>query len=212
LTGKASFENGSGDTRLADANTSWRAVHGVWGWKRKRRGFIESGSNRRIFLRKPRKNIFSSGRNIKMLKEFKAFILRGNVLDLAVAVIIGGAFGAIVNSLVKDILMPPLGLILGRVNFGDLFISLNGQTYASLQAAQTAGAPTLNYGLFLQAVVNFLIIAFVIFLITRMATRFQRPQPATPVVPVTKDCPFCWSAIPSKATRCPQCTSDLKPV
>jgi large conductance mechanosensitive channel len=145
-----------------------------------------------------------------MLKEFKAFILRGNVLDLSIAVIIGGAFGAIVNSLVKDILMPPLGLLLGGVNFGDLFISLNGQAYASLKAAQDVGAPTLNYGLFIQAVINFLIIAFVIFLIVRTVNRLQRPQPAPSAAPTTKECPYCLSSIPLKATRCPHCTSELK--
>lgn len=147
-----------------------------------------------------------------MLKEFKAFILRGNVLDLSIAVIIGGAFGAIVSSLVKDILMPPLGLLLGGVNFGDLFISLNGQAYDSLKAAQDVGAPTLNYGLFIQAVINFLIIAFVIFLIVRTVNRLQRPQPAPPVAPTTKDCPYCLSSIPLQATRCPHCTSELKAV
>ncbi len=145
-----------------------------------------------------------------MLKEFRAFIARGNVLDLAVAVIIGGAFGAIVNSLVKDILMPPLGLVMGRVNFSDLFISLNGQGYPSLKAAQDAGAPTLNYGLFIQTMINFLFIAFAIFLIVRLANRLQRPQPAPPAVLTTKECPYCLSNISLKATRCPYCTSELK--
>lgn len=145
-----------------------------------------------------------------MFKEFKVFIMRGNVLDLAVGVIIGGAFGAIVNSLVKDVLMPPIGLILGRVNFGDLFLSLNGQAYDSLTAAQDAGAPTLNYGLFIQAVINFLIFAFVIFLIVRTANQLQRPQPTPTATPSTKDCPYCLCSIPLKATRCPHCTSELK--
>lgn len=145
-----------------------------------------------------------------MLKEFKAFILRGNVLDLAVAVIIGAAFGAIVNSLVKDVFMPLLGLIFGRLNFSDLFVSLNGQAYATLKAARDAGAPTLNYGLFVQALINFLIIAFVIFLVVRMANRLQRPQAAAPAAPTTKDCPYCFSLIPLKATRCPHCTSEFK--
>jgi large conductance mechanosensitive channel len=143
-----------------------------------------------------------------MLKEFKAYVLRGNVLDLAVAVILGGAFGAIVDSLVKDILMPPLGLILGRVNFGDLFLSLNGQSYPSLKAARDAGAPTINYGLFLQAMIAFLLVAFVIFLLMRAAARFQHPQ-ATPA-PARKDCPYCRSSIPLEATRCPHGTSELK--
>jgi large conductance mechanosensitive channel len=142
-----------------------------------------------------------------MFKEFKAFIMRGNVLDLAVAVVIGGAFGVIVNSLVKDIIMPPLGLILSRVNFSDLFISLNGKVYASLKAAQDAGAPTLNYGLFIQAIINFLIVAFVIFLIVRLANRLQKPAPAAPA---SKDCPYCLSSIPAKAVRCAHCTSELE--
>lgn len=142
-----------------------------------------------------------------MLKEFKAFIMRGNVLDLAVAVIIGGAFGAIVNSLVKDVLMPPLGLVLGRINFSDLFVSLNGKGYASLKLAQDAGAPTLNYGLFIQSLINFIIIAFVIFLLVRTANQLQRPAAAAPT---TKDCPYCCSSIALQATRCPHCTSELK--
>jgi large conductance mechanosensitive channel len=144
-----------------------------------------------------------------MWNEFKTFIMRGNVLDLAIGIIIGGAFGTIVNSLVKDILMPPLGLLLSRVNFGDLFISLNGQAYESLKAAQDAGAPTLNYGLFIQNVINFLIIAYVIFLIVKAVNRLQRPQPVAPSAPSTKDCPYCLSSIPLKATRCPHCTSEL---
>lgn len=143
-----------------------------------------------------------------MRKELKAFIMRGNVLDLAVAVVIGGAFGAVVTSFVNDILMPPLGLILGRVDFSELYVSLNGVSYPSLKAAQDAGAPTLNYGLFIQAVINFLIIAAVIFAIVRSAQRLQRPQPAAE--PTTKDCPYCLSGIPLKATRCPHCTSELK--
>lgn len=143
-----------------------------------------------------------------MWKELKAFIMRGNVLDLAVAVVIGGAFGTVVTSFVNDILMPPLGLILGRVDFSELYVSLNGVSYPSLKAAQDAGAPTLDYGLFIQAVINFLIIAAVIFAIVRSAQRLQRPQPAAE--PTTKDCPYCFSGIPLKATRCPHCTSELK--
>jgi large conductance mechanosensitive channel len=142
-----------------------------------------------------------------VFKEFKAFIMRGNVLDLAVAVVIGGAFGTIVNSLVKDIIMPPLGLILSRVNFGDLFISLNGKTYSSLNTAQDAGAPTLNYGLFIQAIISFLIVAFVVFLIVRLANRLQKPASTAPT---TKECPHCFSTIPLKAVRCAYCTSELK--
>lgn len=142
-----------------------------------------------------------------MLKEFRDFIMRGNVLDLAVAVIIGAAFGAVVNSLVKDILLPPIGLLLGKVNFGDLFLSLNGQAYASLKAAADAGAPTINYGVFLQEIINFLFIAFAVFLVIKTANRAQPPKPAAPAA---KDCPFCYTPIPIKATRCPNCTSELK--
>jgi large conductance mechanosensitive channel len=145
-----------------------------------------------------------------MFKEFKAFIMRGNVLDLAIAVIIGGAFGAVVDSLVKDILMPPLGLMLGRVSFSDLYLSLNGRAYESLKAAQAAGAPTLNYGLFIQTVITFLIVAFVVFWMVRTVNRYQRPQPIPAAAPATKDCPYCLSSIPLKASRCPHCTSELK--
>jgi len=143
-----------------------------------------------------------------MFKEFKEFIMRGNVLDLAIAVIIGGAFGAIVTSMVNDIVMPPIGLILGHVDFKDLFLSLNGQTYPSLADAKKASAPVLAYGQFLNTVINFLIIAFVIFVIVKQANRFKAPAPAPPP-PSTKDCPYCASSIPLKAVRCPQCTSDL---
>lgn len=143
-----------------------------------------------------------------MLKDFKAFVMKGNVLDLAVAVIIGAAFGTIVTSLVNDILMPPIGMILGGMDFKDLFISLSGQSYANLAAAKTAGAPVIAYGLFLNAVVNFLIIAFAIFLVVRTASRFQRaPEPAP--APATKECAYCCASVPIKATRCPQCTSSL---
>jgi len=143
-----------------------------------------------------------------MFKEFKEFIMRGNVLDLAIAVIIGGAFGAIVNSMVNDIVMPPIGLILGHVDFKDLFLSLNGQSYPSLADAKKASAPVLAYGQFLNTIINFLIIAFVIFVIVKQANRFKAPAPAPPP-PSTKDCPYCASSIPLKAVRCPQCTSDL---
>lgn len=142
-----------------------------------------------------------------MLKEFRDFAMRGNVIDLAVAVIIGGAFGKIVTSFVNDILMPPIGLILGGVNFADLFISLNGQAYPSLADAAAAGAPTINYGVFLNTVIDFIIVAFVIFLVVRTMNRFKKPAPAA--APTTKDCPHCFTAIPIKATRCPNCTSQL---
>ena len=142
-----------------------------------------------------------------MLKDFKAFVMRGNVLDLAVAVIIGGAFGAIVTSMVNDIVMPPIGLVLGHVDFKDLFISLNGQSYATLAAAKAAAAPVIAYGQFLNTVINFLIVAFVIFLTVKQASKLQK-KPA-PAAPTTKDCQFCCTPIPIAATRCPNCTSQL---
>jgi large conductance mechanosensitive channel len=142
-----------------------------------------------------------------MLKEFKEFVMRGNVLDLAVAVIIGGAFGKIITSFVNDILMPPIGLLLGGVDFSNLFISLNGQSYPSLADAIAAGVPTLNYGIFINTVIDFLIVAFVIFFVIRTANRMKKPAPAA--APTTKECPFCFTSIPLKATRCPNCTSQL---
>jgi large conductance mechanosensitive channel len=142
-----------------------------------------------------------------MFKEFKQFIMKGNVLDLAVAVIIGGAFGAIITSLVNDVAMPPVGLALGKVDFKDLFFALNGQTYASLAEAKMMGAPVIAYGQFLNTIVNFLIIAFVIFLVIKQAERFQTKPAAAPAS--TRDCPFCATAIPIPAKRCPHCTSQL---
>ncbi len=143
-----------------------------------------------------------------MLKEFKNFVMRGNVIDLAVAVIIGAAFGAIVTSFVNDIIMPLIGQLLGKVNFTDLFISLNGQSYATLAAAKTAGAATVNYGVFINTIINFVIIAFVIFLVIRQINRFKKPP--EPAAATTKECPFCFTQIPIPATRCPNCTSELK--
>jgi large conductance mechanosensitive channel len=143
-----------------------------------------------------------------MLKEFRDFAMRGPVLDLAIGVIIGAAFGAVINSLVKDILMPPIGLLLGKVDFSGLFIALDGNTYATLAEAQKVNAPTLNYGLFLNTIINFLIVAFVIFLIIRAVNRLQKPKPAA--APATKECPYCFSTIAIKATRCPNCTSELE--
>jgi large conductance mechanosensitive channel len=143
-----------------------------------------------------------------MLKEFKDFVMRGNVVDLAVGVIIGGAFGKIVSSLVTDIIMPPIGLLLHGVDFSNLFVSLNGQAFATLADAQKAGAPTLNYGNFINNIIDFLIVALVIFLMIRAINRLQRPAPAP--ASTTKDCPYCFSAIPIKATRCPECTSQLE--
>lgn len=141
-----------------------------------------------------------------MLNEWKAFLMRGNVLDLAIGVIIGGAFGKIVTSFVNDMLMPPLGLLLGKMNFTDLFISLNGQAYPSLAAAKAAGAPTLNYGLFINSLIDFILIATAVFLLIKQINRFQK---TTPEVVDTQVCPFCSSKIPLTATRCPHCTSQL---
>ena len=142
-----------------------------------------------------------------MLKEFKTFIMRGNVMDMAVGVIIGGAFGKIVASLTSDILMPPLGLLLGKVDFSNLFITLSGASYATLKYAKAAGAPTLNYGVFINTILDFLIIAFAVFLLVKQVNRLQRPEPAP--APATKDCPYCCSAVPVKATKCAHCTSAL---
>lgn len=141
-----------------------------------------------------------------MLKEFKEFVMRGNVLDLAVAVVIGAAFGKIIASLVDDIIMPPIGLALGNVDFANLFVNLSGKDYPSVAAAKAAGAATLNYGIFFNTIFSFLIIAFVIFLLIRSYSKMQKPASA----PATKDCPYCFSAIPIKATRCAHCTSELK--
>jgi large conductance mechanosensitive channel len=142
-----------------------------------------------------------------MLKEFKEFAMKGNVLDMAIGVIIGGAFGKIVTSLVSDVLMPPLGLVLGKVDFSSLFLNLSGAPQPSLAAAKAAGAPTVNYGVFLQTVLDFIIIAFVIFLIVKQVNRLKTP--ATPAAPTTKDCPLCLSTIPIKATKCAHCTSSV---
>jgi large conductance mechanosensitive channel len=147
-----------------------------------------------------------------MLKEFKEFAMRGNVIDLAVGIIIGGAFGTIVKSLVDDVIMPPIGLALGNVDFADLFLLLKAgpkaaPPYASLAEAQSAGAVTVNYGVFVNAVITFLIVAFAVFLLVRAANRL-RPQEAPAAT--TKECPYCRMAIPIAATRCPQCTSELR--
>jgi large conductance mechanosensitive channel len=142
-----------------------------------------------------------------MLKDFKAFVTKGNVLDLGVAVIIGAAFGAIVTSAVNDIIMPPIGLFLGHVDFKDLFFSLNGQSYPSLAAAKTAAAPVIAYGQFLNTLINFLIVALVIFMVVRAASKLQKPAPAA--APTTKDCAYCFTPIPIPAKRCPHCTSQL---
>jgi large conductance mechanosensitive channel len=141
-----------------------------------------------------------------MLKEFKEFAMRGNVLDMAVGIIIGAAFGKIITSFVSDVLMPPIGLLLGKVDFSGLFINISGQTYATLAEAKKAGAATLNYGLFLNTVLDFLIVAFVIFLLIRQVNKLKRAPEAAPT---TKDCPYCLSAIPLKANRCGHCTSQI---
>lgn len=142
-----------------------------------------------------------------MLGEFRAFLLRGNVLDLAVAVVIGAAFGLVVTSFVNDLLMPPIGLLLGRVNFADLFISLDGRAYPTLAAAKAAGAPTLNYGAFLTTVMNFVVIAFAVFVLMAQMKRFKSEPPKA--APASRECPFCASTISLKARRCPHCTSSL---
>ncbi|MFY9751547.1 MAG: large conductance mechanosensitive channel protein MscL [Candidatus Acidiferrales bacterium] len=142
-----------------------------------------------------------------MLKEFKEFAMRGNVVDMAVGIIIGAAFGKIVTSLVGDVLMPPFGRILGKVDFSSLFINISGKPYDSLAAAKAAGAATINYGVFINNVIDFLIVAFVIFLLVRVINRWNKPAPAAPS---TKECPYCASGISVKATRCPHCTSELR--
>ena len=142
-----------------------------------------------------------------MLKEFKEFAMKGNVLDMAVGIIIGGAFGKIITSFVGDVLMPPIGLLLGKVDFSSLYLNLSGKTYESLSEAKKAGAATLNYGIFLNTVLDFLIVAFVIFLLVKQVNRLRAP--AAPAALSTKDCPYCASAIAIKASRCPNCTSQL---
>jgi large conductance mechanosensitive channel len=142
-----------------------------------------------------------------MFKEFKEFVMRGNVIDLAIGIIIGAAFGKIVTSFVSDVLMPPIGLLLGKVDFTNLFIDLSGTRYDTLKAAKDAGAATINYGVFLGTIVDFLIVAFVIFLVIKQINRLKRPVDEEPA---THECPYCVSSIPVKATRCPHCTSELK--
>jgi large conductance mechanosensitive channel len=143
-----------------------------------------------------------------MFKEFKAFAMRGNVLDMAVGIIIGAAFGKIVSSLVEDVIMPPIGRLLGPVDFKDLFINLSGKSYESLATAKAAGAATLNYGLFLNTVINFLIVALAVFLLVQQVNRWTK-KPEAPAAPTTKDCPQCAMAIPITAKRCGHCTTQL---
>jgi len=149
-----------------------------------------------------------------MFKEFKEFIMRGNVVDMAVGIIIGAAFGTIVKSLVSDIIMPPIGLLLGNVDFANLFTVLKEGTtaagpYASLADAQAAGAVTINYGVFINTIISFIIVAFAIFLLIRKINALKKKEEAPPAEPTTKDCPYCLTSIPIKATRCPHCTSKL---
>lgn len=151
-----------------------------------------------------------------MLKEFREFAMRGNVVDMAVGIIIGGAFGKIVSSLVNDVIMPAIGMLMGKVDFSNLFISLSGESYASLADAKAAGAATLNYGVFIGTIVDFIIVAFAIFIIVKwmnslkgaVAASSKKPEPE-PAAPTTKECPYCLSVIPIKATRCGHCTSSL---
>ncbi len=142
-----------------------------------------------------------------MIKEFKEFVIKGNVLDMAVGIIIGAAFGKVVSSFVTDVLMPPIGLLLGKVDFSNLFISLSGQSFESLADAKKAGAATLNYGLFLNTAIDFLIVGFAIFIVVKQVNRLKREAPAA--APTTRACPFCLTDIPIKASRCPHCTSAL---
>lgn len=141
------------------------------------------------------------------VSEFKEFAIKGNVMDMAIGIIIGAAFGGIVTSLVKDVIMPPIGMLMGGINFADMFYALDGKTYATLAEAQTAAAPTINYGLFINTVINFLIVALAIFIVIKQVNKLKKaPAPAEPN---TKDCPYCKESIPLAAVRCPHCTSDL---
>ncbi|HOJ01167.1 MAG TPA: large conductance mechanosensitive channel protein MscL [Anaerolineaceae bacterium] len=143
-----------------------------------------------------------------MIREFKEFIQRGNVIDLAVGVIMGGTFGKIISSLVNDIIMPPIGLLFGKIDFSNLFVTLHGGSYKTLQEARNAGAVTINYGVFLNQVVEFLIVAVSLFIVIRQLNRLSKAKPA-PAEPTTKPCPYCFTEIPIQATRCPHCTSEL---
>lgn len=151
-----------------------------------------------------------------MFKEFKEFALRGNVLDMAVGIIIGAAFGGIVNSFVSDVIMPPIGLLLGNVDFSNFYIILKEGTvagpFASLADAKKASAVTISYGVFINTIINFLILAFVVFLFIRNINKLRRKEEAPPAAPTTKECTYCFTSIPIKATRCPHCTSELKSI
>jgi large conductance mechanosensitive channel len=164
--------------------------------------------------------ILSSNKNLVfkggalMLKEFKEFAMKGNVIDMAVGIIIGAAFGTIVNSLVQDVIMPPIGLLLGSVDFSNIFAVLKegkvAGPYASLAAAKSAGAVTINFGVFVNTIISFIIVAFAVFLLVRTINKLRRQEEAPPPVPTTKECTYCFSNIPIQATRCPNCTSELK--
>lgn len=142
-----------------------------------------------------------------MLNEFRTFIIRGNMIDLAVGLVIGASFTTVVTSFVNDLLMPPIGLLLGRVDFANLFVNLSGGSYPTIAAAKAAGAPTLNYGLFINSIINLLIVGFAVFLVVKQVNRFRGPEPVA--APTTKDCPACAMPIPLKARRCPHCTSEV---
>jgi large conductance mechanosensitive channel len=146
-----------------------------------------------------------------MFKEFKEFAMRGNVIDMAVGIVIGGAFGKIVSSFVKDVIMPPIGKMMGNVDFSNLYINLSEGQFASLAEAQEAGAATINYGVFINTVLDFIIIAFAIFLVIRAMNKMKRKEEKPPAEPTTKECPQCLSTIPIKATRCAHCTSEVAP-
>lgn len=150
-----------------------------------------------------------------MFREFKEFAMKGNVIDMAVGIIIGAAFGSIVNSLVNDVIMPPIGLLLGKVDFSNLFIVLKEGTaapppYTTVAEAKKAGAVTLNFGLFINTIISFLIVSFSVFLLIKNVNRFKRQKEVPPPIPTTKECPYCFSTISVKAIRCPNCTSDLQ--
>jgi large conductance mechanosensitive channel len=145
-----------------------------------------------------------------MFKEFKEFAMRGNVVDMAVGIVIGAGFGKIVSSFVSDILMPPIGLLMGRVDFSNLYLNLSGQQFASLAEAKKAGAATINYGMFLNTVLDFVIVAFAVFLLIQQLNKLTKKPAPLSGPPTTKDCPYCLSTIAIKATRCPNCTSELK--
>jgi large conductance mechanosensitive channel len=145
-----------------------------------------------------------------MIKEFREFVQKGSVLDMAVGFLMGAAFGKIVSSLINDVLMPPIGVLLGKVDFAGLYVNLSGRPFESLAAAKAAGAATINYGVFLNTLLEFLIVALSVFLLVKWINALRRRPKAEPAAPTTKDCPFCLSAVPLQATRCPHCTSDLK--